>query len=69
MVLDLDETLICHREVEDGSENPKADFRISIGSRRKVQYDIYVRPGVRDFLKEASKHWELVLFTASHAEV
>ena len=62
LVLDLDETLI-HSNYEKVADY---DFKINILDLGKDQ-DVYVslRPYVKEFLTEISKHFELVLFTAA----
>lgn len=62
LVLDLDETLVhsSFRAVEG------ADFVIPVKIEDVVHF-VYVakRPGVDDFLLEMSKHYEIVIYTAS----
>mmetsp|Transcript_13472 Transcript_13472/g.15364 ORF Transcript_13472/g.15364 Transcript_13472/m.15364 type:complete len:273 (-) Transcript_13472:311-1129(-) len=62
LILDLDETLV-HSSFEM-VEDP--DFIVSV-ELKDATYDVYVikRPGVDDFLNELSKHYELIIFTAS----
>lgn len=62
LVLDLDETLVHSSFIAI----PEADFKIEVSLDGK-DFVIYVvkRPGVEEFLTELSKHYELVLFTAS----
>jgi len=62
LVLDLDETLI-HANMDD--ENPY-DFKVSINDKGRV-FDIYIdmRPFVKEFIAEVSKHFEVVIFTAA----
>lgn len=64
MVLDLDETLV-HAKFTDSVEQ-KADhfFKINIHNS-ELPVHLYIRPGASDFIKEMSKHYELVIFTAS----
>jgi CTD small phosphatase-like protein 2 len=58
LVLDLDETLIHYIEtVSDTVNNPSA-----VGT-------FLVRPGAPEFLKEMSKYYELVIFTAAMQDV
>jgi RNA polymerase II subunit A small phosphatase-like protein len=67
LVLDLDETLV-HASFKPFNVN--ADITLKINFDRRVN-DIFVlvRPGVKEFLEQMSKHYELVLFTASLSEV
>jgi RNA polymerase II subunit A small phosphatase-like protein len=65
MVLDLDETLI-HRSLKPIT---KYDFVLNVKQNNNT-YRVYVRkrPGVDYFLKEMSKYYELVVFTAGMEE-
>jgi Dullard-like phosphatase family protein len=62
LVLDLDETLV-HSQFNQ-IKNP--DFIIPVDIEGTI-CNIFVqkRPGVENFLKEMSKYYELVIFTAS----
>lgn len=61
-MLDLDETLV-HSSFKP-IENPDIILPVEIeGSICNIY--ILVRPGVSQFLKRMSKHWEVVVFTAS----
>jgi carboxy-terminal domain RNA polymerase II polypeptide A small phosphatase len=62
LVLDLDETLVhsSFREVQ----NPDITLKIDIDGQISTIY-VLVRPFVTEFLKRMSKHFELVIFTAS----
>ena len=56
LVLDLDETLIHYNE----------DLQVKrFGQTQMVDIVFNVRPHARDFLKEMSKYYELVIFTAA----
>ncbi|TMW58033.1 hypothetical protein Poli38472_013507 [Pythium oligandrum] len=63
LVLDLDETLV-HCTVED-IENPHLQFPVNFNG---VDYTVNVRkrPHMEYFLREVAKHFEVVVFTASH---
>jgi RNA polymerase II subunit A small phosphatase-like protein len=67
LVLDLDETLV-HSSFKPF--DVKADISLKITFDRRVN-DIFVliRPGVKEFLEQMARHYELVLFTASLSEV
>lgn len=62
LVLDLDETLI-HANV---TSSLPYDFKVGINDKGRI-FDIFIdmRPFVREFLAEVSKHFEVVLFTAA----
>lgn len=66
LVLDLDETLV-HSSFKP---IPKPDFIIPVEIDRVVHH-VYVlkRPYVDEFLLRASKHYEIVVFTASLSKV
>ena len=53
LVLDLDETLI-HFQISDSDENKGI---------------LSLRPGLNEFLDNASKHYELMIFTAGTLDV
>jgi len=62
LVLDLDETLI-HTEVEPIVD---ADFRFTLSSNEGSQtMFVRIRPHAKHFLAEVSKHFEVIVFTAS----
>ena len=53
----------------------KADFSIQLSDNpgvkkgsRKIRYTVFLRPGVQEFIAEASKSFELILFTAATSE-
>lgn len=63
LVLDLDETLV-HSEIKPINT---ANFIINITyEARPCSIYVNFRPGLFNFLETVSKHFELVLFTASH---
>ena len=62
LVLDLDETLV-HSSFKF-VENSDITLQIEIDSQVCTVY-VLMRPFVADFLKRMSKHFELVIFTAS----
>jgi RNA polymerase II subunit A small phosphatase-like protein len=66
-VLDLDETLV-HSGFKPFSINSDIILKIELDNRI---HDIHVlvRPGVEEFLEKMSKHYELVVFTASLSKV
>jgi CTD small phosphatase-like protein 2 len=62
LVLDLDETLI-HTEVEPIKD---ADFTFCLSSNEGTQkMYVRIRPHAKHFLAEVSKHFEVIVFTAS----
>ncbi|CAI5990840.1 unnamed protein product [Closterium sp. NIES-64] len=80
IVLDLDETLVCAYNAEDVPEYVRqaaaasgvssfelecftADLDAS-GEPERAQVTVFERPGLREFLRRASRLGELVLFTA-----
>ncbi|CAI7788566.1 unnamed protein product [Closterium sp. NIES-53] len=80
IVLDLDETLVCAYNTEDVPESVRqaaaasgvssfelecstADLDAS-GEPEKARVTVFERPGLREFLRRASRLGELVLFTA-----
>jgi Dullard-like phosphatase family protein len=65
LVLDLDGTLVHSSETM--IENPDEIVVTSSKNAPKTFYVKY-RPGLQDFLKEVSKNFELVLYTASKKE-
>lgn len=64
LVLDLDETLV-HSSVEE-IESPDMVFPVSFNG---VDYSVFarVRPGYKEFIEFALKHFEVVVFTASQS--
>lgn len=66
-MLDLDETLsTC--EVSTTNTVKPINISFTIDNSRH-SYNLHPRPGVEDFIKEMSKDYELVLFTAGIKEV
>merc|ERR1719361_709133 len=65
LVIDLDETLV-HSSFKKVSRH---DFIVPV-EIENVVHNVYVlvRPGAVEFLEEAAKHYEIVLFTASLAK-
>jgi len=63
IVFDLDETLV---HCEDAKKKGDEIITIVIPNGRKIETAIFIRPYAREILKELSKHFELVVFTASH---
>eukprot|EP01017_Pseudomicrothorax_dubius_P023499 TRINITY_DN2508_c0_g1_i8.p1 TRINITY_DN2508_c0_g1~~TRINITY_DN2508_c0_g1_i8.p1 ORF type:complete len:333 (+),score=71.57 TRINITY_DN2508_c0_g1_i8:66-1064(+) len=64
LLLDLDETLIhCNHHV-----NPPYDtiIKITLPSGEQVESGIFIRPYAIEALRELSKYYEVVCFTASH---
>ncbi|CAD8209857.1 unnamed protein product [Paramecium pentaurelia] len=64
LVLDLDETLMhCNEQ-----QQMKYDFKIPIQMPNGQVHEagISVRPFAQQFLQECSKHFEIIIFTASH---
>ena len=71
LILDLDETLVfakslSHTEVLSlKSAHPKPSGLVAVGAQTFL---VKERPFLREFLAEASRHFELVVFTASVSE-
>jgi len=66
LILDLDETLI-HADFDGRFENH--DQRISfLYDEQEISVDIFIRPGVFEFLKNVSEIFEIFIFTASKKE-
>ena len=67
LVLDLDETLV-HSSFKPFSQ--PSDIILKIEFENKVhEIHVLVRPGVEEFLERMSRHFELVVFTASLSKV
>ena len=64
LVLDLDETLVHAKFTETVKKTPDHFFKINFNNA-DLPVSLYIRPGAQDFIKEMSKHYELVIFTAS----
>lgn len=62
LVLDLDETLV-HSEIIH-IKNPDLSFPLTINDQ-VINFYVRLRPHVKHFLKEVSKYFEVVVFTAS----
>lgn len=66
LILDLDETLI-HADFDEQFVNH--DYNVNFEYKdEKVSVDIFVRPGVKEFLERMSLIYEIFLFTASKKE-
>ena len=64
LIFDLDETLVhC---VDDLRSNPDTVLQISFPDGASVNAGINIRPYARECLVEASNHFEVIVFTASH---
>ena len=62
LVLDLDETLVR----STFTPPPRYDLKLPVKmENREYEVFVQVRPGCSEFLQEMSKHFELVIFTAS----
>lgn len=64
LVLDLDETLVHSIFTPLQSKQPNITLPIDTEGKTKYIY-VYFRPYVNEFLKELSKYFEIVIFTAS----
>lgn len=62
LVLDLDETLVRSQFVEQGPYDIELPVKMD---DREYRIFVKVRPGTMPFLQEMSKHYEIVIFTAS----
>lgn len=67
LVFDLDETLI-HCNTQNGEEKLKGDkiIEIKFPNNDIVKASINVRPHAKEILKNLSKFFEIIIFTASH---
>ena len=64
IIFDLDETLVhC---CDDISQNPDVTLPVTFPTGETVLAGINIRPYVRECLEEANKHFEVIVFTASH---
>jgi len=67
LVLDLDETLVSsymERGSHSPDENEKKQYKvITANDPNNQRHVVYLRPGVKKFLKDLSKHYDLALFT------
>ncbi len=64
LIFDMDETLIhC---LEDSSEKGDVSFEITVNNQN-ISIEVNLRPYVREMLGRLSKHYEIVVFTASYA--
>lgn len=66
LILDLDETLI-HADFDEQFANHDHTVYFEY-EEEKVSVDIFVRPGVNEFLKRMSQIFEIFIFTASKKE-
>lgn len=65
MIFDLDETLIhCNENCEMESD---VILPVKFPNGAIVQAGINLRPGIKECLKELSKYYEIIVFTASHS--
>ena len=74
VIFDLDETLIHCIDENDPKptpENPKppcdAVVPVKYNQHETVAATVYIRPGAREALLKLKQHFEIVVFTASHA--
>ncbi len=65
MVFDLDETLIHCNECSDMESDVVLPVKFPNGTM--VQAGINMRPWIKECLKELSKYYEIIVFTASHS--
>lgn len=66
LVLDLDETLI-HADFEMKMPNPDCQLSFEY-QNEEIRFNLFLRPGVIEFLHLVSQYYEVVLFTASVRE-
>ena len=65
LVFDLDETLVhCWEDIE--TSNPDIIVPVTFPTGETVNAGINIRPYAVESLIEANKHFEVVIFTASH---
>ena len=65
MIFDLDETLIHCNESSDMDSDVVLPVKFPNGTI--VHAGINIRPGIKECLKELSRHYEIIVFTASHS--
>lgn len=63
LVLDLDETLV-HSTLDGCAEDADFSFPVEFNCQ-EIMIHVKCRPGVLEFLETVSKHFEVVIFTAS----
>jgi len=63
LVLDLDETLV-HSSFDSFERKSDIFLKLEI-ERKSIDIHVLIRPGAAEFLERMSKHFELVIFTAS----
>ena len=67
LVFDLDETLVhCWEDIETSNPDIIVPITFPPPSNETVNAGINIRPYAVDWLVEANKHFEVVVFTASH---
>jgi len=67
LILDLDETLI-HSNFENFKNNDKGKLLEFTHQNVIYTFELFVRPGLQDFLHNMSKSFEIFIFTASKRE-
>lgn len=65
VIFDLDETLIHCNEVE--GKRCDVILPVVFSKKQRIFADINIRPYAREVLESLAKHFELVVFTASHS--
>jgi CTD small phosphatase-like protein 2 len=65
LIFDLDETLVhCCDDIE--TSNPDVILPVTFPTGEVVSAGINIRPYAIECLKEANRHFEVIIFTASH---
>ena len=70
LVLDLDETLVHCTDKENDDIFHKAEsfvYRVETQDNGFHEYKVYIRPYLYEFLAQASKYFQLVIFTSSRS--
>ena len=65
MVFDLDETLIHCNDTLNASHDVKLPIKFPTGEL--IEAGVNIRPYAREILKNMSRYFEIVVFTASHS--
>ena len=65
VIFDMDETLIhCVDDIE--TQDPDVILEIDFPDEETVYAGINIRPYIMECLEEANKHFQVIVFTASH---
>jgi Dullard-like phosphatase family protein len=67
LVIDLDETLI-HSDFDNEFDEGFHETLQFTHENETIQFNLFIRPGLHEFLRFAKNHFEVVIFTASRKE-